>query len=175
LARTVFNNMASHLERLRRELEDAIDGADYIALQRGPAGKWNSATILEHLYVSYKSTNFGLAKCLEKGAPFASSATLKQWRDKLLVVDIGYMPNGIQAPKQAIPRGLPPDEVRSNIFSEIEKIELALADCKRRFGAGTKIMDHPFLGPLTANEWSKLHLVHGRHHAKQIRQRIAGG
>ncbi|MGA9354685.1 MAG: hypothetical protein WBV46_13420 [Terriglobales bacterium] len=108
--------MASHLERLRRELEDAIGGADYIALQRGPAGKWNSAQILEHLYTSYKSTNVGLTKCLEKGAPLATSSTLKQWRDGLLVVDIGYMPNGIQAPKQAIPRGLPPDEVRSNIL-----------------------------------------------------------
>ncbi|MGZ7099671.1 MAG: DUF1569 domain-containing protein [Candidatus Angelobacter sp.] len=30
-------------------------------------------------------------------------------------------------------------------------------------------MDHPVLGPLTAAEWRKFHLVHGLHHVKQIR------
>jgi len=33
-------------------------------------------------------------------------------------------------------------------------------------------MDHLFLGPLTANEWRKFHWVHGRHHARQIRERM---
>ncbi|MGZ4836286.1 MAG: DUF1569 domain-containing protein [Terriglobales bacterium] len=33
-------------------------------------------------------------------------------------------------------------------------------------------MDHPFLGPLTADEWRKFHWVHGRHHTRQIRERI---
>jgi hypothetical protein len=33
-------------------------------------------------------------------------------------------------------------------------------------------MDHPFLGPLTASQWRKFHLVHGRHHARQIRERM---
>ncbi len=44
--------------------------------------------------------------------------------------------------------------------------------CERRFGARTKIMDHLFLGPLTASEWRKFHWVHGRHHARQIRERM---
>jgi hypothetical protein len=26
------------------------------------------------------------------------------------------------------------------------------------------------LGPLTAGQWRKFHLIHGRHHAKQIRR-----
>jgi len=50
-------------------------------------------------------------------------------------------------------------------------MESGFDDCERRFGVTTKIMDHPLLGPLTASQWRKFHLVHGRHHAQQIRER----
>jgi hypothetical protein len=164
--------MASHLERLRRELEDAIGGASDSALAQATEGKWNSGQILEHLFLTYKNSNRGLEKCLAKGAPLATSRTLKHRLSTLLVVNFGYMPEGRKAPERALPLGMPPGEVRSKIVEEIQKMESGLIDCERRFGAGTKIMDHPFLGPLTANEWRKFHLVHGRHHAAQIRERL---
>jgi hypothetical protein len=164
--------MASHLELLRHELEDAIAGASDSALARNTGGKWNSGQILEHLFLTYKNTNYGLGKCLEKGAPLATQRTLKHRLSTLLVVNFGYMPEGRKAPERAVPRGMPPGEVRSTIFAEIRKMESGLIDCERRLGAATKIMDHPFLGPLTANEWRKFHLVHGRHHAAQIRERL---
>jgi hypothetical protein len=163
--------MPSHLEELHRELADAVAGASNHALVQSPQGKWNSAQILEHLFLSYKGTNFGLGKCLQKDAPLATAATFKHRVGKLLVVNLGYMPKGREAPKRAIPQGMAPDEVRSSIFAEIQKMESGFAECERRFGA-TAIMDHPFLGPLNAEEWRKFHLVHGRHHAKQIRERI---
>jgi hypothetical protein len=31
------------------------------------------------------------------------------------------------------------------------------------------------LGPFSIEQWRKFHLVHGRHHVKQIRQRRAEG
>jgi hypothetical protein len=164
--------MASHLERLRRELEDAIGGATDDALAQATAGKWNSGQILEHLFLTYKNTNWGLGKCLAKGAPLATQGTFKHRVGALLVVNFGYMPEGRKAPERALPQGMPPSEVRSTIFAEIQKMESGLTDCERRFGPRAKIMDHPFLGPLTANEWRKFHLVHGRHHAAQIRQRL---
>jgi hypothetical protein len=34
-------------------------------------------------------------------------------------------------------------------------------------------MDHLILGPLTAGQWRKFHWVHGQHHARQIRERLA--
>lgn len=164
--------MASHLERLRRALEDAIGGASDSALSKATAGKWTPGQILEHLSLTYKNTNYGLGKCLTKGAPLATSSTLKHRLGTLLVLNLGYMPEGRKAPERALPQGMPPSEVRSTIFAEIQKMESGLADCERRFGPGAKIMDHPFLGPLTANEWRKFHLVHGRHHAAQIRERL---
>ncbi len=164
--------MDSYLERLRQELEDAIGGASLSALAQAPAGKWNAAQILEHLFLTYKNTNRGLAKCLEQGAPLATRATLKDRLAILLVVDLGYMPGGRKAPERATPRGTPPEEVRQAIAPELQRMGSGLDDCERRFGAGTKIMDHPLLGPLTADEWRKFHWVHGRHHARQIRERM---
>src|ERR1700690_2697708 len=113
--------MASHLERLRRELEDAIDGASDRALGQAPAGKWNSGQILEHPFLTYKNTNWGLGKCLEKGAPLATHRTLKHRLSTLLVVNFGYMPEGRKAPERALPQGMPPGDVRSAIFVEIKK------------------------------------------------------
>jgi hypothetical protein len=164
--------MNSYLERLRQELEDAIGGASPSALAQAPAGKWSAAQILEHLFLTYKNTNRGMAKCLETGAPLATRATLKQRLATLIVVNLGYVPAGRKAPERATPRGMSAEDVQQAIAPELQKMGSGLDDCERRFGARTKIMDHPFLGPLTANEWRKFHWVHGRHHARQIRERI---
>jgi hypothetical protein len=164
--------MDSYLERLRQELEDAIRGASPSGWAQAPAGKWSAAQILEHLFLTYKNTNRGLAKCLEQGAPLATRATLMQRVATLLVVNLGYLPGGRKAPERTTPRGMSPEEVQQAIAPELQRMGSGLDDCERRFGARTKIMDHPFLGPLTADEWRKFHWVHGRHHARQIRERI---
>src|SRR5208282_4131433 len=159
------------LERLQQELEGAIEGAGPSALAEAPPEKWNAAQILEHLFLTYKNTNRGIAKCLEQGAPLATRATLRQRMATLLVVNLGYLPAGRKAPERATPRGMPPEEVQRAIVPELQKMGSGLDDCERQFGTRTKIMDHPFLGPLTAGEWRKFHWVHGRHHARQIRER----
>jgi len=166
--------MDSYLERLRQELEDAIGGASPGALAEAPAGKWSAAQILEHLFLTYKNTNRGIAKCLERGVPLATGAatTLKHRLATLLVVNLGYLPRGRKAPERVTPRGMPPEEVQQAIAPELERMSSGLDDCERKFGARTKIMDHLFLGPLTADQWRKFHWVHGRHHARQIRERM---
>jgi hypothetical protein len=164
--------MHSYLEQLRRELDEATGGADTGALRQPTKGKWTPAQITEHLLLTYKGTNAGLAKCLAAAAPLAREITLKDRVGILLVVDLGYLPNGRKAPERTIPRGLPFQEARMAMFSELEKMALGLDDCERRFGARTRILDHPILGPLTANQWRKFHLVHGHHHVRQIRERI---
>jgi len=164
--------MNSHLERLQQELEDATEGAGDARMTRAPAGKWNAAQILEHLFLTYKHTNRGIAKCLEQDVPLATHARLKDRFATLIVVHLGYMPAGRKAPERAIPRGVSAEEVQPVTVAELRKMSSGLDDCERKFGVRTKIMDHPFLGPLTANQWRKFHWVHGRHHARQIRERI---
>jgi hypothetical protein len=164
--------MISYLERLRQLLEDAVGNATARDLAAAPAGKWSAAQILEHLFLTYKGTNRNLARCLEQGAPSATRATLKDRLATLLVVNLGYMPQGRKAPEHVIPRSMSPEEVRQAITPELKSMGSGLDDCERRFGARRKIMDHPILGPLTADEWRKFHWVHGRHHARQIRERM---
>src|SRR6202040_2160925 len=167
--------MDSYLERLRQELEDAIGGASPSTLAQAPIGKWNAAQILEHLFLTYKSTNRGLAKCLEQGTPLITRARWKHRVAPLLVVNLGYVPAGREAPERATPRGMPLEEVQQAIAPELQRMGSGLDDCAGRFGAGAEIRDHPFLGPLRADRWRKFHWVHGRHHARQIRERISYG
>jgi hypothetical protein len=164
--------MDSYLERLEGELESATVGATAAALEQAPAGKWNAAQVLEHLFLTYKNTNKGIDKCLENGAPLATGATFRHRIGTLLVVRFGYLPGGRKAPERATPRGMGAEAVRQVIFPEIQRMESGLRECESTFGPKTKIMDHPILGPLTAAEWRKFHWVHGRHHARQIRQRL---
>jgi hypothetical protein len=166
--------MNSYLERLRQELEDATADAGAAGMTRASAGKWNAWQILEHLFLTYKHTNRGIEKCLEQGAPSATRATWKDRFATLVVVDLGHIPAGREAPERAIPQGMPAEEVQPAIVAELRKMVSGLDDCERKFGVRAKIMDHPFLGPLTANQWRKFHWVHGRHHARQIRERTAG-
>jgi hypothetical protein len=166
--------MDSYLERLRQELDEATRGASANAMMQAPSGKWNATQILEHLFLTYKHTNRGLEKCLEQGTALGTRPTWKDRMATFLVVNLGYIPGGRNAPERAIPRGMAAGEVQQGIAVELQKMVSGLDGCARRFGTGAKIMDHPFLGPLTAGEWRKFHWVHGRHHARQIRERLRG-
>jgi Protein of unknown function (DUF1569) len=164
--------MDSYLERLRQELEEAMARADASVIAHPPPGKWSASQIGEHLFLTYKQTNRGIAKCLEQGAPLATRGTLKDWAATLLVVKFGYLPNGRKAPERAMPQGMLQEDVRQGLGVELQKMSAGLDECEHRFGSRTRIMNHPFLGPLTAEEWRKFHWVHGRHHARQIRERV---
>ena len=164
--------MNSYLERLQQELKDATGTASATDLAKGPEGKWSPLQILEHLLLTYKNTNRGLDKCREQGTPLARRVTLRDRLATLMVVNLEYIPNGRKAPERAMPRGMAPEEVRQGIVPELQKMAAAFDQCERKFGIRTKLLDHPFLGPLTADQWRKFHWVHGRPHARQIRERI---
>ena len=160
------------LERLRQELDRTTGQASASEMTRAPAGKWTPAQIIEHLFLTYKGTNAGLGKCLDQDTPLAKRATLKDRIATLLVVNLKHIPEGRKAPERAVPRGMPVEEVRPAMMAELQKMSSSLDDCERRFGVRTKILDHPFLGPLTATQWRKFHWVHARHHLRQIQERM---
>jgi len=161
------------LRDLPAVLEEAVGGAGPEAMQKAPPGKWNSTQILEHLYLSYTATNQAIARRLNSGKPVTKAATLKQRLAVFLITGIGYFPEGVKAPEVVVPRGVPPELVRGTMFAEIQRMVSGLDDCERRFGPRTKIIDHPILGPLNVNQCRKLHWLHARHHARQIRERTS--
>jgi Protein of unknown function (DUF1569) len=165
--------MDFYLQRLHDRLNGAIAGMTAVDRLCHPAGKWCTAEILEHLYLTYTGTAKGFEKCLAAGKPMATVSTLKQRIAAFVVLGIGKLPSGREAPTNTRPRGLAPDTVATDIFPRITAMDEAIRRCEQAYG-NVKLLDHPILGPLTGGEWRKFHLVHGQHHIKQILQ-LRGG
>jgi Protein of unknown function (DUF1569) len=159
-----------HLERLQQEIAAAISGISPEQLARHPPGKWCAAEVLEHLYLTYTGTLKGFERVAEAGKPLATTKTWKQRGRTLVVVAFGHMPSGRESPAVSRPRGLPPEKVLAEIGTKISEMDVSIARCEKNFGLRRKLLDHPVLGPLTGSQWRKFHLVHGLHHAKQIRR-----
>lgn len=136
-------------------------------LVQHPEGKWSTAEVLEHLNLSYTGTIKAMERCLAGKAGGSPDRGSKRWQ-RLAVTRLGYFPTGRQSPEHVRPRGTPPQEVVSEILENIVRMDGLIADCEARFGQRKSIADHPVLGPLTGQEWRSFHLVHGKHHAKQI-------
>lgn len=162
--------MDLRLQKLRMELESATEGMSSEQLNWHLPGKWCAAEVLEHLYLTYVGTILGFERVLKKRKPLASRASIKQRALTWLVVGLGRMPGGRKAPDMVLPKGLPPEKVRDEIGTKIATMDGILAECEAVFGVHVKLLDHPILGPLSAAQFRKLHLVHGQHHLKQLLQ-----
>lgn len=162
--------MDSCLQRLRESVAAAVDGASTEELTRRPEGKWCAGEVLEHLLLTYTGTVKGFQRCLEAQTPLATSSTWRQRLLSALVLGTGYMPNGREAPKNARPRGATLENVLAEIGPQIAVMDEIIGRCEQRYGKNTKVLDHPILGPLTAQQWRKFHWIHGQHHLKQIRR-----
>jgi hypothetical protein len=160
--------MDSRLEELKKALESAVEGMSSEQLSWHPGEKWCAAEVLEHLYLTYTGTIKGFEKVMAAGKPLATRASLKQRLRTVVVVGFGHLPEGRKAPENTRPRGLAAEQVRNDIGAKIAAMDAIIALCEARFGRGVKLLDHPILGPLTATGWRKFHLVHGRHHEKQL-------
>jgi len=157
------------LQRLQQEIASAVVGLSPEQLSRHPPGKWCTAEVLEHLYLTYTGTVKGFERVAAAGKPLVTAQTWPQRGRTLIVVTLGYLPSGREAPPVARPRGLPPEKVLAEIGAKISEMDESIARCEHDLGSRRKVLDHPILGPLTTGQWRKFHLVHGLHHVKQIR------
>jgi hypothetical protein len=160
--------MDSYLERLRQAITFAIRDMSAEELTRRLEGKWSVAEVLEHLYLTYTGTQKAFERCLKAGKPLAGLPTFRQRVAAAAVTEFGYFPKGRKSPDQVLPRGVAAEKIVAEIGPQIAAMDKAIAECEERYGSRVKILDHPVLGPLTARQWRKFHLAHGRHHAKQI-------
>ena len=160
--------MDFRLDKLKQSLESAVEGMSREQLSWHLPGKWCASEVLEHLYLTYTGTITGFESVMRKGKPLATRASMAQRVLTFVVVGLGHMPAGKKAPAVAQPKGLPVEQVRTEIGTKLAAMDAIIAQCEARFGRQVKVLDHPILGPLTATQWRKLHLVHGRHHQKQL-------
>jgi hypothetical protein len=167
--------MDPQLKSLQEEIASAVAGLSAEQWDRHPPGKWCAGEVLEHLYLTYTGTAKGFSRVMEAGKLSVTPASWRQRGRKLVVVGLGYLPSGREAPAMARPKGLPRDKVRAEIAGQIAEMYKLIGRCEEKFGSGKQLLDHPILGPLTGVQWRKFHLVHGRHHLKQIRAlRVVG-
>jgi hypothetical protein len=160
--------MDSSLEKLKQALEAAVEGMTTGQLTLHSAGQWSAAEILEHLYLTYAGTIKGFERVISAGKPLATKATMKHRVRNLVVTGLGHMPSGRQAPEMTRPRGMAAGTIRNDIGEKILAMDAIITACEGRFGRGAKLLDHPILGPLSATQWRKFHVVHGMHHQKQL-------
>jgi hypothetical protein len=163
--------MNTHLERCLAIVLDATNGAgDESRLRRDPK-QWSVVEIVEHLTRAYSGTAKGFERCLEKGASLASATTLKQRLQQFALIELGFFPEGRQAPKHIIPTGeLDLGAVLDAVRRDLARLDESASRARQALGTG-KMLDHPIIGALTVDQWLKFHAVHTSHHAKQIRQR----
>jgi hypothetical protein len=152
-------------------LEDATRGGGAECSTRRNPDQWCVAEVVEHLQRAYLGTAKGFERCLESGAPIATGQTVTQQIFSFALIRLGIFPEGRQSPRHILPTGamdLP--AVLDATRRDLARLDSAAIATREKFG-GAKVVDHPILGAFSVEQWLKFHLVHTRHHEKQIRAR----
>lgn len=160
--------MSPHLEPIRSKAEALAGDFSPDDWQRGRPGKWRASSIFEHLILAYSATTKGALKTLQAAEPFCREIT---WRDRVAqfyVLRLGIFPRGRKAPKSTEPSGELLEDPLRRFNDALVAMNATLNDAERRFGKDMKILEHPALGPLTAEQWRRFHHVHSMHHLAQI-------
>lgn len=142
--------------------------------QQAPPHKWTPAQIVEHLAlaVEMSATTFATRKAKE---PMARRATtLFEKIARIFTFGLGRFPPGLKAPERTTPQPKVDGRFAEAHFrSALTKWEAVERDLLPARGHDL-FVKHPRLGDLTIGEWARFHLIHARHHARQIRSRLAG-
>src|SRR5690349_6081799 len=140
--------------------------------QRAPAGKWTPAQIVEHLNIALDYSARTFAERRAKPPMRRRPRTPGEWALGLLIIDIGWFPPGRRAP----PASRPPDHVDPGpAEAKFRKAHALLVELGRALLPGRRrdlFVRHIVFGDLTLEEWLRFHVVHCRHHAKQIHARL---
>lgn len=160
--------MHRYLEQASAVLEDAVRGMTFEQMTLTVReGHWSAAEVVEHLSLAFGATAVGMEQRLRSGDLDVRPRTLYDRVSTLLVVAIGYIPTGRKAPGYTVPSGIGAEKALRNLRENLEAMDLAITRLEAKYGDHV-IGVHPILGPLRPNQWRKFHLVHTRHHARQI-------
>src|SRR2546427_607067 len=138
----------------------------------GPAGKWPPAQTVTHLAR-------GLALAPETFQPRKNHAPMNRRPGtpaekiaKLFIFGLRSFPPGRKAPERTTPASqIDRASAEAHFLAAVEawdQVDRALLPERR----ADLFVKHPRMGDLTVEEWMRFHLIHARHHARQIRQRL---
>lgn len=140
---------------------------------RAPPGKWTPAQIVHHLAISVDGSSRVFQERRAKPAMRRRPRPLRQRIAHVLYIDIGWIPTGRRAPEVTLPAERPdPGAVARQLRDGVTRF-LTLARELLPARRADLFVRHPAFGDLTLPEWLRFHVRHCRHHAKQIRARLA--
>jgi DinB superfamily len=142
--------------------------------QRAPAGKWTPAQIVEHLALGLEWSGRKFTERRAKGPMSRRRRTPLEWLTTLLLMKVRWYPTGMTAPEGTRPaprvEGAAAEARFRSALAIWDRVAAELLPARRR----DLFVKHPRLGDLTIEEWVTFHVGHARHHARQIRERLAG-
>ncbi len=141
---------------------------------RAPPGKWCAAQIVQHLALGLENSGRTFEARRTHTPMRRRPRALRELLAYFLVLDVGWVPPGIEAPGQTRPAERPAPAAVERQFREGVERFLALERDLLPARRDDLFVRHPRLGDLTLPEWLRFHEWHCRHHAKQIRTRLAG-
>lgn len=160
--------MHPDLQRAVDDIAGSVAGMTAEEMNAHPAGKWSTALILEHLFLSYRTSGARLVSVIETGTPKTKPGTIKERFGAFVVTGLGFFPTGRTAPEYVEPKGMPIPGVADAAKAALVDFDAAASRCEARFGPDAKVLNHPILGPFSVRQWRRFHLVHTRHHLKQV-------
>lgn len=162
--------------KLDQELSRALAGLAPVDLQarssKEPAS-WTIHQIVQHLILTYASTTAAIEIRLQKGHPTQSAASAEQRIARFFVLQLGWIPGRNKAPPEVNPdaasalAATTADDLLTEISAALSTMDSVLARAEQHFGSA-RCHSHFVLGPMSIADWRRFHLVHGRHHLRQI-------
>ena len=151
-----------------------LAGRPETAWQQAPPGKWTPAQIVEHLALALELNAATFAARRAKEPMARRGTTLREKVGKVFTFGLGWFPPGRKAPERTTPAARVDGHAAEAHFRAAlaawESVERDLPPARRH----DLFVKHPRLGDLTFEEWGRFHVVHARHHTRQIRARLAG-
>ena len=142
--------------------------------ERGPAGKWTPAQIVEHLALGLALSAETFTARRNHAPMVRRPRTPAEKIAKLLIFGFRWFPPGRKSPERTTPPAqIDRASAEAHFLAAIEawdQVDRALLPERR----ADLFVKHPRMGDLTVEEWMRFHVIHARHHARQIRQRVGG-
>lgn len=165
--------MDKTLQMLSDEISASVrdlDGSQTQLRQRDHPASWSIQQNIEHLLLTYERTADVMKERLAKGTPTKKPPSFPQRIAQFAVTQVGYFPFGRKAPGFVVPGAAAARdgaELAEAAGQCIEVFDDLSRQCESRLGHDRSVT-HFSLGPMSMRQWRKFHLVHGRHHLKQI-------
>lgn len=142
------------------------------AWEHGPAGKWTPAQIVEHLALGLALTAETFHARKNHPPMKRRPRTPAEQIAKLFIFGFRWFPPGRKSPERTTPpANIDRRAAEAHFLAAVEawdQVDRALLPERR----ADLFVKHPRMGDLNVEEWMRFHLVHARHHAKQIRDRV---